>query len=471
MKYRIFFLIGAVLLWSCESSKKHHGDTFVGGQIMNPYNDYFILAKDNKVIDTLLLDNNNQFGKHFKNLEPGIYSFNHPPETQIMYLEPGDSILVWLNTMQFDESLNFSGRGAAKSSSLLDMFLKNENTNDLLLSYYKIKPKEFAEITDSIRKSRRKKLAKLDKTNHFSKAFKDLASSSINYDYYHLRERYTFLVKKYYNELARQIPDDFHNYRKNLDFNNMELKEYYGYLNFIEDYLRTQSIENCLENSDTESDCFELNSLKNITYRINLADSLIEKQELKNIFINRLAIQGIIFSDKVAKIDSILDVLVEMEYKCDKLPDIKQMAEIQKNLLPGNNIGALNLINYSGDEIPLKDISNKPIITYHWSMQATEHFKWQHKLIASLREKYPEINFLGVNIDSESIGVWREVINMYGFSREWEFRLEAPEVNRNLLKNYLNKLIFINPQGEIINGKAQLNTPNFERQILEFLNK
>jgi hypothetical protein len=104
-------------------------------------------------------------------------------------------------------------------------------------------------------------------------------------------------------------------------------------------------------------------------------------------------------------------------------------------------------------------------------MQATEHFKWQHKLIASLREKYPEINFLGVNIDSESIGVWREVINMYGFSREWEFRLEAPEVNRNLLKNYLNKLIFINPQGEIINGKAQLNTPNFERQILEFLNK
>ncbi|SHF49777.1 hypothetical protein SAMN05444483_101342 [Salegentibacter echinorum] len=471
MKFRILFLIGAMLLWSCEGSKEEQATIFVGGQIMNPYNDLFILSKDRKVIDTLRLDNNNQFGKQFKDLKPGIYTFKHPPETQIMYLEPGDSILVWLNTMQFDESLNFSGKGAAKSSFLLDMFLKNEKTNNLMLSYYKIKPDEFARITDSIKQERRDKLETMEKSKQFSSTFKNLASASIDYDYYHLRERYTFLVKKYYNELAQQIPKDFLDYRENLDFNNMKLKEYYGYLNFIEDFLRTRSIEHCLENPQPDSDCFELNSFKNISFRMNLADSLIEKKELKSIFINRLAIQGIIFSDNTPKIDSILTELDEIEYEYAHLPEIKQMAKIQKNLLPGNNIGDLKLMDYAGKEVSLSKISNKPTITYHWSLQAPEHFKWQHKLIASLREKYPEINFVGINIDSKSNEVWKEIIDMYGYKKDWEFKLDAPEINPDLLRNYLNKLVFLSAKGEIINGKAQLNTPNFERQILEFLNE
>ena len=471
MKYYIlFFLIGVIFFTGCNDSQKDQKGTFVGGQIMNPYNPYFILSKDNKTIDTLFLDQNNQFGKNFKGLEAGIYSFNHPPENQIMYLEPGDSVLVWLNTMQFDESLNFSGPGAAKSSFLLDMFLNNERNNNLMLSYYKINPNEFAGITDSIKNKRKNKLEKLNEKKNFSESFLELANNSIDYDFYHLRERYTFLVKKYYNELAQQIPDDFHNYRGDLNFNDTKLKEYYGYLNFIEDYLRTRSIERCLEEYDTNADCFELHSVDNIQYRISLADSLIEKSEIKNIFINRLAIQGMVFSNNAEKIDSILNILEDINFNGKNLPDLKQMAAIQKSLLPGNNIGSLSLTNFQEENIQLEDISDKPIVTYHWSMEAPEHYKWQHSIISTLREKYPELEFVGINIDNDSQQSWKNTVEVYGMNKEREYKLNSANINVNLLKNYLNKLIFLDTEGNIVNGEAQLNTPNFERQILEFLN-
>ncbi|MBI6118078.1 hypothetical protein I6U49_15190 [Salegentibacter sp. F63223] len=468
--YLLFFLIGVIFSFGCNSSKKDQKGIFIGGQIMNPNNPYFVLSKGTKTIDTLLLDQNNQFGKKLENLEPGIYSFTHPPENQIMYLEPGDSILVWLNTMQFDESLNFSGPGSSKSSFLLEMFLSNEQNNDMMLSYYKINPTKFAGITDSIKKSRINKLNTLNEKEQFSEAFRELAYNTINYDFYHLRERYTFLVKKYYNELAQQIPDDFNNYRKDLNFNNSQLKEYYGYLNFIEDHLRTRSIENCLDNFDTNSNCFELHSVPNIRYRINLADSLIEKEEIKSIFINRLAIQGITFSDNAEKIDGILNILKEIKFNGEKLPALQEMAKIQKRLLPGNNIGELPLINFKDEMVRLKDISNKPIVTYHWSLDVPEHYKWQHDIIRSLKEKYPELEFVGINIDKGSKQAWKNIVKAYNMDQTREYKLSTIDIDINLLKNYLNKLIFLDSRGNIINGKAQLNTPNFERQILEFLN-
>ena len=468
--YLLFILIGVIFSFGCNTSKNDQNGTFIGGQIMNPYNPYFVISKDNKTIDTLFLDQNNQFGKKLENLEPGIYNFTHPPENQIMYVEPGDSILIWLNTLEFDESLNFSGPGAAKSSFLLDMFLNNERNNDMMLSYYKINPTEFAGITDSIKKVRKDKLSALNEKEQFSESYLELANNTIEYDYYHLRERYTFLVKKYYSELAQQIPDNFNKYREKLNFNNTRLKDYYGYLNFIEDHLRTRSIENCLDNFDTNSNCFELHSVPNIRYRINLADSLIKKEEIKSIFINRLAIQGITFSDNAEKIDSILEILDEIGFNSKNAPDLQQMAEIQKSLLPGNNIGELPLINYNDELLKLKDISKKPIVTYQWSLEVPEHYKWQHKIIKSLREKYPELEFVGINIDEGSKQAWKNTVRAFNMDKTGEYKLSTTDIDINLLKNYLNKLIFLDTRGNIINGKAQLNTPNFERQILEFLN-
>ena len=120
MKLKFLFLIIFLLsLLSCkQDNKKTPKDFYIGGQIANPSSKYVIISKNDVDLDTLYLNDKNQFGGTLKNIKAGLYVFKHPPENQIIYIEPGDSTLVWLNTLAFDESINFSGKGSEKSNFL-----------------------------------------------------------------------------------------------------------------------------------------------------------------------------------------------------------------------------------------------------------------------------------------------------------------------------------------------------------------
>ena len=470
MKYYFLVIFNfALLLTGCTDNPEDPDSVFIGGQINNPETDYVIISKDNETIDTLFLDEKNQFGKDFKDLKGGIYTFKHPPESQIMYMEPGDSIVIWLNTMSFDESLNFSGEGADKSNFLLDMFLNNQNNNDLILTYYKIEPAEFAKITDSIKEQRLKKLEELKTRNEFSDEFLETARASINYEYYDLRERYTFLIRKYYNSFAEKIPEDFNNYREEIDFNNEELQDYYVYTNLIDDYLRSKSIEYCAKKHKDYKKCYNINTFKNIERRILLIDSLSEVQSLKNEFIDRLAAQAITMAERDSRLDSVLNLLKKIDYT--NLESAKQLAEIQETYFVGKSLNDLRAENTDGEVITYGDIITKPTITYAWSIYSPAHHRWQHRIIEDLRKKYPELHFLGVNIDLNDREEWLRTLESFGYNKESEFQITKRAPSKETYRKYLNKIFFVNSDGTIAKGDVQFGSPEFEEEILDFLNK
>lgn len=467
---RLFLISCCALFFAgCKNNSVESNTIFLGGQINNPETDYIIVSKENKTIDTLFLNEKNQFGKEFKGLEGGIYTFKHPPESQVMYMEPGDSIIIWLNTMSFDESLNFSGKGAEKSNFLLDMFLKNQRNNDLILTYYKIEPAEFARITDSIRDQRFESLEKLKKNREFSDEFLEIARASINYEFYDLRERYSFLIQKYYRNFVKKIPESFHDYREKINFNNAKLQDYYVYTNLIDDYLRTKSIENCPENHTNHSTCCNLNSFTNIERRIQLIDSLSNIESLKNEFLDRLANQAITMAEKESRIDSILSLLKKIDYS--NLESARHLANIQKNYFVGNSIKDVLAENTEGEVVKYGDIIKKPTITYAWSLYAPAHHRWQHRIIKELKEKYPELDFLGVNIDMGERREWLKTLETFGYDKQDEYQIAHREASKETYKKYLNKVLFVSPDARIVRGDIQFGSPEFEEDILEFLNK
>ncbi|MBT8271853.1 MAG: hypothetical protein KJO25_07405, partial [Bacteroidia bacterium] len=99
-------------LLACSNKNLICGTAYFGGEIINPNNDHLILYDSNVPKDTLYLDANNRFSYKLENLNPGLYSFVHGGEYQVVLIEPNDSIMIRLNTYDFDESLVFSGRGA-----------------------------------------------------------------------------------------------------------------------------------------------------------------------------------------------------------------------------------------------------------------------------------------------------------------------------------------------------------------------
>lgn len=470
MKYHYFLFLCCVLLFTgCNSDSSESKSVYVGGQINNPETDYVVLSKENTIIDTLFLDENNQFGKDYKDLESGIYTFKHPPESQIMYMEPGDSIVIWLNTMSFDESLNFSGEGANKSNFLLDMFLKNQNNNDLILTYYKIEPAKFATITDSIKNQRLQRLEELQEKHDFSKDFLEVAQASIDYEYYDLRERYTFLINKYYKNFAEKIPEDFNDYRKEIDFNNEQLQDYYVYTNLIDDYLRSKSIEHCAKKHNDRKKCYDINTFQNIERRILLIDSLSEIEPLKNEFVDRLSTQAITMAERESRLDSVLNLLERIDYS--NIDSAKQLAEIQKDYFVGESIKDFMAENTKGEIITYGNIIDSPTITYAWSLYAPAHHRWQHQIVKNLKQKYPEINFIGVNIDLNDREEWLRTLETFGYDKDSEYQITKRIPSKETYKKYLNKVIFADSKGTIVRGDAQFGTPEFESDILEFLNK
>ena len=99
----VLFLF-TLLLNSCKSENTK-GYAIFSGQIVNPTATNIYLKKFGKVVDSSKVDP-----------DDGLYEFSYNKESQLIYIEENDSILLHINTFNFDESIAFSGEGYKKNN-------------------------------------------------------------------------------------------------------------------------------------------------------------------------------------------------------------------------------------------------------------------------------------------------------------------------------------------------------------------
>jgi len=455
---------------ACQGEAEVPRHAFIGGEIINPTSNSIVLHRNGKIIDTIYLDEKNRFSYRLENVEKGLYLIKHRPESQNLYLVPGDSLLIRVNTVAFDESLHFSGTGNARNNFLAEMFLVDEQNADLLLSFNETEPSDFARKADSIKQKRLQTLQETAKKNGFSKDFIDLSETIIEYESYDLKERYTYLIQKYYKEYYRNLPEDFHAYRANVNFNLETLQCSPTYKRFIDDFLVNYSLQWCADSARDENDCYDLTSTANVIARINKVSELVKLPSLRKYFLSKLGVLGIIMAKNDKNIDDVLDVLQENDYPEIDMEEMEQLAAIQSTYLPGSTVANIPLINTDGDEVLFDDVLKRPTVIFLWSIYNQTHPNY-HMLLNELRLKYPEINFIGINLDIEEVSKWKKAVTKYGYNPDKEFQLRKTNVNKKLFQYYLNKTVFLDSSGKIIVGDAFITSRNLENQILEFLNQ
>jgi hypothetical protein len=186
-----FYVLLSLFVVSCQSKSdpKTCGSAWIGGQIVNPKSDYVIISHNRNTSDTVYLDDRNFFNYHIKATDPGFYYFQHF-EFQAMYLEPGDSVMLRVNTLEFDESLTYTGKGSAKNNFLTELFLLNEGADQQIVSFYGLEPEIFIEKLDSIRQIRQSFLKEFEDQNKPSASFLSVANAAIDYAIYGKMELY-----------------------------------------------------------------------------------------------------------------------------------------------------------------------------------------------------------------------------------------------------------------------------------------
>jgi hypothetical protein len=459
------------IFFSCaEDTAKNTDAVYLGGEIVNPTSHYLTLYRNGRMIDTIFLDNKNKFSYRLKNPIRGLYNLKHKPETQPIYIEPGDSLLMRVNTFAFDESIHFSGKGDARNNFMTEMFLEDEKNADLLLSFYKIDPYKFASKLDSVKQGRLRSLELTEKKHKLSNNFVSLAQKIIEYENYDLKERFIYLMHRYSDEFSVGIPEGFTGHREKVDFNDAELQSNAAYRRFIENYLINNSFEACQQEKNPTRDCLDLTSFNNVSSRINKVGELIELPVLRNYFLAKLGVLGIVMAREEGDITAIMELLEGHGLPKKELENLEQLGRLQISYLPGRTVSELPLLKPSGDTITFNKVVKRPTILFLWSIYSRDHQDY-HKLINQMRQKYPEIDFIGLNMDIGEVSKWQLALQRYGYDPELEYQVGRTRIRKEFFNYYLNKLLFLDSQGKVIIGDAFINSPQFESRILEFLNQ
>lgn len=460
MKKGLLILV-CVLAYSCGVIDKRPSPVYFGGEIVNPTTPYVVLFKDDQVIDSAKLDRSNRFKINFIAESEGLYHFDHSPQFHYVYLEKGDSLNLRLNTLEFDESIVFSGKGEEINNFIVELFLANEEDDLIVNQYFQLEPDVFHEKIESIRHEKLQQLSVLLKEVSLSPRATALINATIDYNAFIYKEKYPFYHKRAtHEENLHNIPSKFYSYRKELSLNNKDLIYFRPYYNFMKYHLGNLAYmeckEFCLNNSDTKG-AIHFNE-----HKLKLIDSLIQEKKLKdNLYRNVVMHYLIKVRDTPENTLSFMETFKAYSPVNTHMDEIDQLYKDVINLQPNNSIPNLMVQNSDGKSIGLNDISkDKKVIFYFWSAKHENHFKNAQARLNSIASQYPEHTFIGIN-RSTDYNQWQSMIELYKLNRANQYRSEDYEMLKtSLVIDHMNKSIIIE-NGLIVNGFADILNLNY----------
>ncbi|MCF7560002.1 hypothetical protein L3X39_05075 [Sabulilitoribacter multivorans] len=473
MKYYIFIAVAFLSFFGCKKDNQKIEDAYayIGGEIINPNTNFVVLSKDEEVIDTVKLDGRNRFLYKITDLKEGMYTFRHGGEYQIVLLEPKDSVLFRLNTLDFDESLVFTGEGDKKNNYLINDFLESEKEEKQVIKLCQLNPATYQKHLDSLKDSKLKAYKEFKKKYGSTELFEKIALANINYTYYSSKEVYPFIhYGKNKAAILKSVPDDFYSYRKNINYNDTFFSRYFNYNTFLRHNVSNMSLE--LHDGHTNSGEFDRTSLCYNLDRLKLIDSLITNKDIKSDLLHYFTIMYLSRSENPESNDAILKSYTA---KSSNEKDIKMLTKYTKSLnslRKGSHLPDIELVNYEGEPLKINTLVNAPTSICFWSQTYYDHFRDSHKKLNELKEKYPEINFITINIDSYGLEKSKTLLLNHGFDLTDEYQFKNPKTAMDTLAIYpMTKTILIDRNKEIINSNANIFSVYFEEQLLGLINK
>ncbi len=454
-----FFLV-LIALTSCKKKEdSSDGITWIGGQIINPKLDYVIFSQGNLILDTVKLDSNNFFLYRTDKIKEGLYSLRHN-ETQVFYIEPGDSLLLHVNTLEFDESLAYSGKGAEKSNLLMDLYLKNERENKLLPKWFTLSPDEFTAKIDSIKLEKEIEYNDFLNNNTVSEGFKEVAQASIKYDYFSKKELYALANRRQ----AEFLGENYYDYRKNIDFNNEDLRFYYPYYRFLNRYFTNFTVAKHKPGVDRNSYDFSKDKLRAI-------DSTVTNDSIKNLLSRYVAFGYLFYAKDADEEKRFLQLFSSLNNNPKHLLEIEQLTEATIKMSKGNRVPNVSLLSMENNVKSLQSVINRPTVLYFWTSSSPIQAKMVHSRSAELKSKYPEYDFIGINTDNH-FKHWRSTVKNMNLDPTQEFQLEnVPEAEKQLVLSSMSKAIILDQSAVILDGNTNMFNSNFEQLLLGYLNR
>ncbi|MDG1961765.1 MAG: hypothetical protein P8I32_01860 [Flavobacteriaceae bacterium] len=467
LRHYLFILLGVVLL-SCQSNETPAvcGSAWIGGQIVNPKQDYVIISHNRNTLDTVYLDQRNSFLYKIPSAEPGLYFFRHF-EYQALFLEPGDSVMLRVNTIEFDESLTYTGRGSAKNNFLTELFLLNESLDQSLADYNRLSPDIFQATIDSVKTNRLNFLQDFIETNDVSDEFLTMAHAAIDYAIFAKNELYLSANyrKQQYDESV-VIPESFFKYRSKIDLGHEHLRTYYPYFRCVGYYLDNLAFLNY-----RQTEAFDRRSFTHTWHKIDLIDQMITNDSLKHSLLNVTVASYFMHADKIDQEKRMLTKFKALNQSSNDLKMMESLANSTMKLAPGNKVPEVALVNKQNETVAISAIIKRPSVFFFWSLNSSRHYKKIHLRVEELAAKYPEYDFIGLNVDDQ-FKKWQRLVTHQNFKTGSEYQFDDfNQAEMALLVNSVNRSMVVSAKGKVLNANINIFGMKIEQELLNYLNQ
>ncbi|MCL6265712.1 TlpA family protein disulfide reductase [Flagellimonas myxillae] len=441
---RILLGLSLFSILACTDRSGECPTVFFGGEIVNPTSDYVVLYRNDTYIDSAKLDTGNRFSFKLQGIEEGLYHFDHSPELQYLYLQEGDSILIRLNTMEFDESLVFSGEGSEINNFLIEMFLAHEQEEHEIYGFYHLPPMDFQKKIDSLQEKKLAHLNELITENQLSEKAIGLATASVNYQSFTHRESYPFYHKKKTGkETFPELPEEFYSYRKSVDLNNRELAYFRPYFDYVKYHFGNISYMACMKGCGGMEGKESMGRLHYNKHKLTMVDSLVSEDELRNLLFRNIAMDYLLREHSASKECQIfIEKFRKLSSSDDHKQEIDDLYEGIQNLQPNSELPELIVTNVENQEVSIKDISKKQkTVFYFWTGAQKRHLKNVTQHVAKLQKKHPEYRFVGINVKT-SYTQWQNLLEEYGLDKADQFHGDDfEEIQTSMILDDLYKCV------------------------------
>ena len=456
LKYKLL-LISLIIISGCATDKKVTDTTYFGGKIINPKSKHVFFYKNNQLLDSTELNRKNKFLFKFDSLKVGLYTFKHGTEIQFLFLEPSDSLLLRLNYWDFDESLVFSGKGAEKNNLLINIFLQNEREDKFILKHYTLNDSLFDIKIDSLLQLKRLLFKQhIEEVVEVNPLFEEYINTAIYYPLYKKKEAYPYLNKKVLKlEKYPKISPTFYKYRKDINFKNEELQDFYAYYGYIRDYLKHIAYEKEIINTGTHIKVNFIEATSNHLY--------LEK--LKNRFLNE-GMWNVLLDDKIPqsekkRAEKIFFASCKDETIKNNISNLIKASDASKK---GDLLPILQVYDKNDKKITLSDqTKGSNTVIYFWpkGLQQIENLA---KRVNYLENQHPDIKFVG--IDAKNIDYnWKSYVKVHKFNANNQYRLDKNSADNDWIHIDYSRTILVDKNGIVQNSFTHLLNPRFEQQL------
>ncbi len=448
MKHLLFFLLS----FSAMVGESMASSITISGNVNNPKGNA-VAFRTPSGVKKCALDGTGAFTITFDLSEAAYGAFAHGKESSAMYFIPGTSVQIKIDADQFDESIQYSGSGAAPNNYLAGLFLLKEQTIGMdAYAIYKLEEAAFNEGVNKLEKALTQYYKNNQEAISTHTQFNGAEKRKVGYEIMSMRskfEPYHAYFSKDKTFKATVGPEEI---LVDLNLNQAEDLQIPVYTELLEQYF-AQKIE--LFDPDTYT--------KVIT---NEVVKLVQNQEVKAHLLFTYA-QFHLQNFGAENAAPIITLYKENGGEQHKVDLLESKYQSLNKVSKGQPAPSFSYKNIEGKAISLADLKGNYVYIDLWATWCGP-CRTELPFLEALQEEFKDqkIKFVSISIDDNE-AAWRKMVE----NKEMKgIQLYAGGWDAKIIQDYsvrgIPRFILIDREGKIITSNAARPSGKIKAQIL-----